>query len=378
MDEQLDSKSRRDVLKAGSAGAMAAALGGLFAASSAVRAQPVAGSVPVVERVSVRVLTDSYHHAFERTATINGVQVQRFSFPVDVNQPRRTLQAEWGLSLHVESAKGGETREMLVDFGYTPEALLNNMEIFGIKAEKLEALILSHGHFDHYGGMLGFLRAAAGKLRSGIPFYVGGEECFCTRELNIPDRVGNFGYLDRDALKASGVQVTFAERPSLIAGHAFTTGQIARDTFERVLAPTRMRVGINNGVGCYPEQLAGDKRQATVIPDDFEHEQATCFLVKDRGLVVMTSCGHRGVVNSVKRAMAVSGTNKVHAVMGGFHLAPHKDEYIRETVLALKALDPDVVIPMHCTGEAFHEIMTKDMPGKMIRSSIGTRYVFGA
>ena len=174
------------------------------------------------------------------------------------------------------------------------------------------------------------------------------------------------------------MQATFAEKPSIIAGHAFTTGQIARATFERVLSPTRMRVGMNNGIGCYPDQINPEKKQATVVPDDFEHEQATCFNVKDRGLVVMTSCGHRGVVNSVKRAMAVAGTNKVHAVLGGFHLAPHKDEYVRETVMALKEINPDLVIPMHCTGEAFQEIAAKEMPGKYVRSYTGTRYTFGA
>jgi 7,8-dihydropterin-6-yl-methyl-4-(beta-D-ribofuranosyl)aminobenzene 5'-phosphate synthase len=92
----------------------------------------------------------------------------------------------------------------------------------------------------------------------------------------------------------------------------------------------------------------------------------------------MTSCGHRGVVNSVKRAIAVSGVQKVHAVLGGFHLAPHKEEYVRDTVLALKELDPDIVLPMHCTGEPFIEIMTKEMPGKVVRSYTGSRYVFSA
>jgi 7,8-dihydropterin-6-yl-methyl-4-(beta-D-ribofuranosyl)aminobenzene 5'-phosphate synthase len=92
----------------------------------------------------------------------------------------------------------------------------------------------------------------------------------------------------------------------------------------------------------------------------------------------MSSCSHRGVVNAVKRAITVSGVNKVHAVLGGFHLAPHKEDYVRDTVLALKELDPDAVVPMHCTGEAFMEIAAREMPGKVVRSYTGTRYVFGA
>ncbi len=92
----------------------------------------------------------------------------------------------------------------------------------------------------------------------------------------------------------------------------------------------------------------------------------------------MSSCSHRGVVNAVRRAIAVSGVNKVHAVLGGLHLAPHKEDYVRYTVLALKELDPNAVVPMHCTGEAFMEIAAREMPGKVVRSYTGSRYVFGA
>jgi 7,8-dihydropterin-6-yl-methyl-4-(beta-D-ribofuranosyl)aminobenzene 5'-phosphate synthase len=139
-----------------------------------------------------------------------------------------------------------------------------------------------------------------------------------------------------------------------------------------------MKPGYVDGVGCRPEGLSEAKRNVAMIPDDFEHEQATCFNVRGRGLVVITSCGHRGVVNSVRRAIQVSGVNKVHAVLGGFHLAPHPLEYQRETALALKELDPDFLIPMHCSGEAFAETAARELPGKFVRSSTGTRFVFSA
>ena len=91
-----------------------------------------------------------------------------------------------------------------------------------------------------------------------------------------------------------------------------------------------------DGLGCAPEGLPEEKRTLTVAPDDFQHEQATCFNVKGKGLVVLTSCGHRGIVNSVRTAMKVSGVNKVHAVLGGFHLAASPVDYVRSTVAALK------------------------------------------
>jgi 7,8-dihydropterin-6-yl-methyl-4-(beta-D-ribofuranosyl)aminobenzene 5'-phosphate synthase len=115
-----------------------------------------------------------------------------------------------------------------------------------------------------------------------------------------------------------------------------------------------------------------------VVTDDFQHEQATCFNVKGKGLVVMTSCGHRGIVNSVRGAIKVSGISKIHAIMGGFHLMPMPLEYVRSTVLALKEFNPDHLIPMHCTGSTFYDIARQEMPGRVLLSSTGTRFVFGA
>ena len=86
---------------------------------------------------------------------------------------------------------------------------------------------------------------------------------------------------------------------------------------------------------------------------------------------MLTSCSHRGVVNIVKQAQAVSGVEKVHAVLGGFHLAPYKEDYVRQVVAGLKEIDPDYVVPMHCTGEPFYEIAKAEMPGKLLRSLHG-------
>lgn len=379
-DGYLGSRQRRRLFRAGAGSLAALAAGGLFAPRVA-EAKPIDSpvAVPIVDRLALRVVTDSYHHAFEPSRAFGPVQVQRLGFAVAPRTPpRRTLQNEWGLSLHVESARGAETRQVLIDFGYTPEALLNNLLLAGIDASKLDALALSHGHFDHFGGLVGFLEANKGRLKSGLPFYLGSEECFCTRELNVPGEAGSFGALDRQAIRDAGLTVTFADRPSVLADHGFSTGVIARNSFERVLSPTRMTVGMVGGLGCAPEKLPEAKRNLTLVPDDFEHEQAFAYHVRGRGLVVMTSCGHRGIVNSVRAALKIAGTDRLHAVLGGFHLAPHPVEYQKQTAAELKALNPDFVIPMHCSGETFIAIVQAEMPDKFIRSSTGTRFVFSA
>jgi len=183
--------------------------------------------------------------------------------------------------------------------------------------------------------------------------------------------------LNRKAIAEAGLQVLFAEKPSLLADHGFTTGFLPLVSFEKPAQPSRMKIGIRDGVGCAPEGLPVEKRNLTIVPDDFQHEQATCFNVKGKGLVVMTSCGHRGIVNSVRGAMKVSGISKVHAILGGFHLMPMPAEYVRSTVAALKEINPDYLIPMHCTGTTFYEVAKQALPGKVLLSSTGTRYTFG-
>ena len=375
MSQYLARKTRRNFLAAAAGLGFA---GGLFTDIRVASAQAMTGAPPEVDRLSIRVVTDSYSHQFASGGKVGDVTVQRYSRPPSQDLPR-TLQNEWGLSLHLESARGSDSRQFLIDFGFTPETLSNNLDMLNIDPSKFDALLLTHGHYDHFGGMVGFLSKYGKQLKAGLPFYVGGEECFCSRETGPVDKPSNFGALDRKAISASGLRIFFAERPSTLADHGFTTGWIPLVSVEKPAQPSRERIGLlPDGLGCAPEGLPEEKRKLTLVPDDFQHEQATCFIVKGKGLVVLTSCGHRGIVNSVKAAMQVSGVNKVHAVVGGFHLMPMPDDYTRQTVLALKELNPDYLIPMHCSGLPFYEIAKQEMPGRVLLSSTGTRFVLGA
>jgi 7,8-dihydropterin-6-yl-methyl-4-(beta-D-ribofuranosyl)aminobenzene 5'-phosphate synthase len=368
---------RRHLLCGGGAAVFAAMMTSLPGGSKPARAQTIAGSVPEVDRVSIRVVVDSYQFAVAAGKKVGPVDVQHFGWGLSGDKPPgRTLISEFGLSMHAESLNGSETRNLLMDFGFTPEALNNNISLLAVNPSELDALVLSHGHYDHFGGLVGFLHQNKNTLQAKLPFYVGGEECFCSREWVGPPVPGNFGGLDRQALRRTNLTVTYAEGPSLVADHAFTTGQIGLQSFEKVLSPSTMKIGIEDGIGCYPDKLPQEEQTKSIIPDQFRHELATAYNVKGRGLVILTSCSHRGVVNTIKQAQAASGVAKVHAVIGGFHLAPYAEDYVRQTIAALKEMDVDYVIPLHCSGEVFYELAKAEMPTKLLRSYTGTRFVF--
>jgi 7,8-dihydropterin-6-yl-methyl-4-(beta-D-ribofuranosyl)aminobenzene 5'-phosphate synthase len=376
---QCNAMHRRDVVCGGGAAMFGAIVTALMGSSKPVKAETISGSVPELDGVAVRVLVDSYQFAVAPSRKLADVDIQHFGWGISEDRPPgKTLISEFGLSMHAETRRGTETRNVLIDFGFTPEALTNNANLVGIEPGRLDALVLSHGHYDHFGGLAGFLRANSGKLKTDLPIYIGGEEAFCSREWTAPPVRGDFGALDRKAIEDANLAVTYAEGPAIVADHAFTTGHIDQTSFEKLLSPSVMKIGVDHGMGCYADKLPEDERTQTIIPDKFRHEIATAFNLRGRGLIVLASCSHRGVINMVKQAQAVSGVNKVHAVIGGFHLAPYKEDYVRDTVTAFKDMDIDYVIPLHCTGEPFYEMAKAEIPNKLLRSYTGTRFVFSA
>lgn len=325
-------------------------------------------TAPVVDKLSVRVVVDSAYERFlpkpdhpmaaiEHVGRIPGRQMTTFA-------------AEWGLSLHLASVKDGAKAEYLLDFGYTPEILNRNFDLLDIDPGKLNGLILSHGHRDHFGGLDGFVGQHRSHMRADIKLFVGGETVF--REKWTGEKGKEpipWGAINRSLLTAQNVGQVCCDTPHDLDG-AFTSGYIERQSFETVSGGTLVMEGGG-------DHFTDEERAGKLVRDEHPDEHATCYIVKGRGLVVISSCGHTGIVNTVKTAMAVANTDKVHAVIGGFHLGMAPNEYVDHTLDELESIDPDVIVPMHCTGANFIGKLRERMPDKSVTSNVGSQFTFG-
>ena len=268
-----------------------------------------------------------------------------------------TLRAEHGYSASIEIEKGGRNHRVLFDAGVTPDGLIGNLDRLGISPETFEAIVLSHGHYDHTMGMDGLIKRLG---RSHLPVLIHPE--FWTRRRIVMPGGGAFELplTSRLALEEVGFDIVEDVRPSfLLDGSLLITGEVDRSTeFEQ-------------GMPIHQALRGSDWEPDPLILDD----QAAVLHVRDKGLVVLTGCGHAGIVNIVRYAKKLTGINQVYAVIGGFHLTGGLFEpIIPQTVAALAAESPAVVVPAHCTGwKAVHRLAS-ELPDAFVPNSVGTRY----
>jgi 7,8-dihydropterin-6-yl-methyl-4-(beta-D-ribofuranosyl)aminobenzene 5'-phosphate synthase len=328
-----------------------------------------------VDRLVVTSIVDGTYNCVVPARRFGTVEVQRANLP----RPP-SLVAEHGLAFQLVSTRGDQQRQILLDFGLTGQALFNNLGLLHIDVREADALVLSQGHGDHYGGLLALASATPSWAEHRTRLYAGGEDTFCRRWTVTPDgHPTRTEQLVRSEVEAHGLRVVLAKEPMIVADHALLSGQIPRVTsYETGLPNARLEVGAPDsecGVAAHlsPSQTAA--RARALVPDSFLGEVAVIYVVKGRGLVVVSSCGHAGIVNTVLHARQVTGVEHVHAVIGGWHLADATDDIIACTVAAFEEFQPDYFVPMHCTGFSIMARLERSMPGRVIEPSVGTQVI---
>lgn len=268
------------------------------------------------------------------------------------------LQAEHGFAALVEVTKGGKSHKVLFDAGLTPDGMRHNMERLGIDPKDIDVVILSHGHMDHTAGLGGFVDAVGGTVNMPVVLH---PEAWTTRRLNVPGRQPlNMPHPSKSALEGVGFEVIENPRPScLLDGALLMTGEVDRVTeFE-------------TGMPGHERFRNGEWEPDPLIIDD----QALIANVAGKGLVVLTGCGHAGIVNIARYAQRLTGESKIYSLMGGYHLTGYGMQGIIEpTVEAMKELEPEVLVPAHCTGWQAQHALAVAMPDAFIPNSVGTRY----
>lgn len=304
-----------------------------------------------IEQLTLTFVTDNYCDTVRRDGPIG---------KIFRTAPGRAIQAEHGLSYVIETIAEGIRGTLMFDFGVSPQTVMNNLVLLGINVAGLQAFCLSHGHFDHWGGLAGLLKAYCHTMPADTPLYVG-DEVFAQRFSQRPSEdIHDLGSLNREAIEGlKKIAIIDVKGPVEIILGACLTGKIERTTPYEKVAPTLFVM-----------------REGSIQEDDFRGELAVVCNVKGKGLVVISGCAHVGIVNTVRHAQKMSGINRVHAVIGGFHLVNAEPEIIGKTIADIQAINPDYIIPTHCTGFEAMAAFQGKMPEQFILNTAGASYTF--
>lgn len=267
------------------------------------------------------------------------------------------LKAEHGFSALIELERDGKSHTILFDTGVSPTGAVENMRRLELAPSDIEAIVLSHGHYDHTMGLHGI----ADRLGSaGLPVILH-PDAWNKRRIVVEGRDPRMlPTPSKSALIGAGFEIIEERQPSFLFDECLLiTGEVDRST--------EYELGMRG-----QEQLRDGRWEPDPLTLD---DQAVVFHVRDKGLVVLTGYGHAGIVNIVRHARRITGVNEIYAIMGGLHLPDDAEAtVIPDTCTALRAFQPDVLVPAHCTGwRATHELAAA-MPDAFIQNSVGTRF----
>jgi len=314
-------------------------------------------SLNEVDKLEILTLQDNYIDV----AAFDGTDIVKRAMPLKDGEIKNSILAEHGFSAVVSVTTEGAPRSILFDFGFSPQGAAFNAEALGLDLSSIEAMVLSHGHMDHFGGLSALVEKVG---KEGIELVLHPKAFRKPRYLKVSETVKvNLPALSREKIADARISLIESEKPRpLLDGRLLFLGEIPKKTaFEKG----------------FPRMFYDEDGQSKWDP--IEDDTAIVALVQGKGLVIISGCAHSGIVNTVKYAQEITGVDKIYAVMGGFHLTGADFEpAIEPTTEALKALNPTYIIPTHCTGRKAVMHLEREMPDKFLLNMSGTKMVFAA
>ena len=271
---------------------------------------------------------------------------------------------EHGLGMSVTVFDNEKSHLFLFDTGSIKQSIIGNIEALGVKYDEIEKIILSHGHFDHFGG----LAAIIPKLNKGSKIYLNAacfdqyHIVFSTTGEKIPTnelgpnleklrKEGKIKHrklelLDRNVIynlaNKNDIEIIETSEPIKLHEGIITSGEI--ELFDKSEVSQ----------GFYSE-----KSPQVLEEHTFRDEVSLYINIKEKGLVILTGCGHVGIINTIKHAQKITGIDKVYAIIGGFHKENLSLDEINSAVGFIERLDPKITCGVHCTGFEFNRFMRK-------------------
>ncbi len=314
-------------------------------------------SMQPVDRMEILTLQDNYIDILARD---NSDIISR-AMPLKGVEVRNSILAEHGFSAVITTVVDSSTRSMLFDFGFSENGAAFNAEALGVDMKQVEMMALSHGHLDHVGG----IEKLSGMIeKPGIPLVLHPEAFRNPRYMQVTENFKvMFPPFTREKAEAARAEVVATAEPyPMLDGRVLFLSEIERTTEFEKGAPSLWY-----------------EKDGVPMQDTFEDDTGLAFVVRGKGLVVLSGCAHSGIVNTVRHAQKVTGVDQVYAVMGGFHLSgPDMEPVIQPTIDALKEIDPAWIIPTHCTGRNATMRMESAFAGRFILNMSGTKLSFAA
>ncbi|MBV9322421.1 MAG: MBL fold metallo-hydrolase [Chloroflexi bacterium] len=322
-------------------------------------------SIPLepVDSLTVTTLVDNVFDVFmpdqgpaRRLSPSSGGKTLPAATMVDGLVPDQ-LVAEHGLSLLLTVMRNGMRHQLLFDTGVSPGGMVANMDRLQIDPKDLEAIVCSHGHFDHTTGLDGLIRRTG---TTNLPVLLH-PDFWNRRRVRIPGRdPREIPTTSRSALQGAGFQIIEERQPSFLFDNSvLVTGEVDRTTDYEPGFPVQ-------------DAWHNDHWEPDPLVLD---DQAVIVNVRDRGLVVFTGCGHAGIVNIARYALSLTGGSSVYGLFGGFHLnGPLYEPLIDRVCTDLLAMQPRLVVPAHCTGWRAQHAMAAAFGEAYVPDCVGTQF----